>query len=91
MSLDSTMDFVITGPGGNSSAPSTRVDSEMETPFGSKVSPSDAPGKNNVGSVSKGETPGKINSVFYDPLSPSPGKVDTTMNEVFVEKSFTKN
>ncbi len=81
MAIDTTMDFNITGPGGNSSAPSTNIASEMQTPFGSKVSASDAPGKNKVPSVGKPETPGKINSVFYDEQNASPGKLDTLFND----------
>jgi hypothetical protein len=91
MSLDSTMTFEITGPGGGSGAPATKPDSTQRDvyPAPGANDGGGERGRNRVPSVSKPESSDKISSVFYDPLKGSPGTLETTMNDV-LEISFGK-
>jgi hypothetical protein len=90
MSLDSTLNYDITGPGGGGSAPSSKEDSFMSEPLGGKVSPSDSPAKNTSSpKLSKPESSDVVKSVFYDPQNASPGTLDTTLNDV-LEISFNE-
>ena len=89
-SIDSTMGFTIEGPGGGSK-PSVKIDSTQRDVFGTP-SPNDGPGSrgaNNFPSVSKPETPGIINTVFYDDLSGNPTTLDSTLNSP-LEIKFNK-
>lgn len=88
--IDTTQDFIISGPGGGSSAPSTKLDTTMEMPFGGAVSANDSPGKNNFPSVSKPETAGKVNSVFFEPIPASPASIDSTFEQVLEQINFDR-
>ena len=89
MSLDSTMNFEITGPGGSSGAPEKPMDSVAREVF-PKPSPSDSPGVNRSSpKLSKPESKDKISSVFYDDIQGDPGTLESTMNSV-LEISFGK-
>ena len=93
MSLDSPNRIIPQGPGGGSSAPAGRVDSTQRDVFPKPDANSggDETGANRVPSVSKPETPGQIDSVFYDRCTDgaSPGSLDSTLNDV-LQVSFGK-
>jgi hypothetical protein len=90
-SIDSTQSFVIDGPGGGSK-PSSSFDSTQREVIPTP-SPNDGGGSRGVNNsspaLSKPETPGIINSVFYDQVSGNPATLDSTLNSV-LEISFNK-
>lgn len=89
-SIDSTMDYNISGPGGGSK-PSTQIDSTQREvmPIPSANDGPGERGRNRVASLSKPETPSIINTVFYDPLSGNPASLDSILDSV-LEISFGK-
>lgn len=79
-SIDSTMGFNIEGPGGGSK-PSVKIDSTQSEVFPTPSANEGGGdrGANRFPSVSKPETPGIINSVFYDDLMGNPTTLDSTL------------
>lgn len=94
MALSSTQEFELNGPGGGSAAPGGRLDSTRTSePFGGPPSPNAGVGASSrsesVGPVTKGETPGIINSTIYSDVKGSPSSLETTLEDV-LQISFNK-
>lgn len=83
MSLDSTLQFEISGPGGGGKAPSAPTDSTQESNIGAVPSLGGSPGKNNFPSVNKPESSDIVKSVFFeDSIKGNPGDLDSTLEDI---------